>query len=211
MNLEEYNRNLATLASQTGERLTERVIIVGATTMLAAMQNRIFRDGLDSSGNKIGTYSTKPIYVQKKQFIQKAAFKPVGKGGQGANIKVRYTDLTSRKAKTKIIKQDGTDRTSMYLKKGYEELRDIQGRPIAEVNLFMKGDMRLAYTLQANDKEVLMGFNNELQSKKRKGLEKHFKKNTGTIFPATEDEKKLYSNTVKNELMVVQNEIMNGI
>lgn len=91
MTLEEYNRNLSELANLTGSRLTERAIMVGATALLATIQNRIFRDGLDSSGVRIGSYSTKPIYVAKKQFIQKAAFKPVGKGGKAANIKQRYT------------------------------------------------------------------------------------------------------------------------
>lgn len=211
MTLEEYNKNLGNLAALAGERLTERVIVVGATTMLAAIQNRIFRDGLDSAGNKIGAYSTKPYYASKKQFIQKGAFKPVGKGGKDANIKAKYTDVATRKTKTKIVKQDGSDRTSMYLKDGYKEFRDIQGRPTDEVNLFMKGDLRLAYTLQAKEKEVLIGFNNELQSKKRKGQELHFKRATGTIFPATEAEKKLYSGTVMNELVIVQREIMTGI
>ncbi len=52
-----------------------------------------------------------------------------------------------------------------------------------EVNLFLKGDLRLSYTLQAKDKEVQIGFNSEAQSLKRRGLEKHFKGDTGTIFP----------------------------
>ena len=60
LTLEEYNENLKKLATAAGERLTERVIMVGAVSLLSNMQNRIFRDGLDSSGNRIGSHSTKP-------------------------------------------------------------------------------------------------------------------------------------------------------
>jgi glutamate synthase domain-containing protein 1 len=192
MTLEEYNNNLRNLAARTEERLTERVVVVAATRMLASMQNRIFRDGQDSNGNRIGSYSTTPYYATQKQFVKKSAFKPAGKTGKG-----KFKSGQAHKA--------------MFLKDGYKEFRDIQGRTTAEVNLQLKGDLKLSYALQAKDKEALIGFNDEKQSLKRKGLEEHFKSTTGTIFPATDQEKQEYSMEFINELKLVEGEIMNAL
>ncbi|WP_346318179.1 hypothetical protein [Chitinophaga sp. YIM B06452] len=211
MTLQEYNDNLRDLAQRTETRLSERVIVVAATRMLGTMQNRIFRDGKDSNGGKIGSYSTTPIYVTRDKFIQKSAYKAVGRGGVEKNIKARSTNLVTKKTSTTVIKSSGQDRKSMYLPDGYKEFREIQGRPTNEVNLFMKGDLRLSFTLQAKETEVLIGFNSELQSLKRRGLEEHFKLERGTIFHATKEEKEEYSREVVNELKTVHSEIMKGL
>lgn len=211
MTLEEYNNSLRDLGERTGERLTERVMVVSATRMLASMQNRVFRDGLDSNRNKIGIYSTTPYYASKDQFVRKSAFTPMGKAGVAGNIRIKYTDLATRKTKTKVVKANGEDRKTMYLKDGYKQFRDVQGRPTSEVNLHMRGDLKLSLSLQTKDKEVVIGFNNEQQALKRKWLEQHFKNATGTIFPATTEEKEEYSKEVINELRLVEREIMEGI
>jgi len=189
MTLEEHNNQLREMATRTGERLTERVVLVAATKMLATLQNRIFRDGKASDGSSIGVYSTRPYYASKSQFVKKSAFKPLGATG-----------------KKKF--RSGAPHKSMYLKRGYDEFRDIQGRSTNEVNLQMRGDLKNSYVLQAKDNAVLMGINSELQSKKRKGLEKHFKNAENTIFPATNEEKTIYSEEVINELRVVEAEII---
>lgn len=211
MTLEDYNNRLSELAESTGERLTERVILVSAVSMLSNMQNRIFRDGKDSEGNNIGNYSTTPMYASEMQFVKKNSLKPIGKGGTGKDFKIRHTDLVTGKSKTKIVKRNGMDRKTMYLKEGYKEFRDVQGRSTSEVNLQLRGDLKLSFTLQAKEKEVLIGFNSEEQSIKRKGLEAHFKKSIGTIFPATQEEKEEYSKEILKELRIVEHEIIHGI
>lgn len=210
MDLEQYNTNLRELAERTGERLSDRVIVVAATKLLATMSNRVFRDGLDSEGKPIGQYSTTPIYVPKEKFIQKGAFKAIGKNGKDTT-RIKYSDVATRKAKSKLVKKDYSDRTTMYLKEGYKEFREIQGRPTSEVNLQMKGDLKLSFTLQNGDNETLIGFDSELQSKKRKGLEKHFKKEENTIFPATAEEKEIYAQEVVSELNLVTRELLENI
>ncbi len=44
-----------------------RIIKTALSSVLPAHKNRIFKDGLDSTGNKIGTYSTKATSISKKQ------------------------------------------------------------------------------------------------------------------------------------------------
>lgn len=203
MTLEEYNKNLRTLAEEAGGKLTERVIIVGAISMLANIKNRIFRDGLDSSGSKIGNYSTEPYYATKDQFIKKSAFKPGGKRGYKGERLVKTGDKKYKVKKEKL--------KSMYLKEGYKEFRDIQGRQTNTVNFFMKGDLSKSYILQQKEKEALIGFDDAKESLVRQGLEDHFKQAKNTIFPATEEEKRGYTQEVINELKIVQSEIINGI
>lgn len=43
----------------------DRVMIAAVNTVLASQKKRIFQDGNDSSGVKIGTYSTKPISISR--------------------------------------------------------------------------------------------------------------------------------------------------
>lgn len=205
--LEQYHERLRDLAERAGERLSTRVILVSATKLLASMKNRIFRDGKATDGSAIGSYSTEPFYASRSRFIQKGAFRPQGKAGEKANIKTKVFDVTTRKAKNVVIKKDHTERKTMYLKDGYKQFRDVQGRSTDTVNLQMKGDLNLSYTLQEQDDAIVIGFNNELQSKKRKGLEKHFKSETGTIFPATKEEKDLYSQSVVEESNLITREI----
>lgn len=46
--------------------LTDRVMIPAMNAVLAAQKKRIFQDGKASNESKIGTYSTKPISISKK-------------------------------------------------------------------------------------------------------------------------------------------------
>jgi hypothetical protein len=44
----------------------DRAVKVGVQTVLATQKKRIFVEGEDAGNNKIGTYSTKPISISKK-------------------------------------------------------------------------------------------------------------------------------------------------
>lgn len=50
----------------TNAARSDRNIRISLTTTLAVHKPRIFAEGFDSKGQKIGTYSTKPISISKK-------------------------------------------------------------------------------------------------------------------------------------------------
>lgn len=185
--LTEYQDKLRQLASAGAEKAMEAIIVPAANELLANIKNRIIREGRKSDGSVIGNYSVKPAYFEREQFIQQGKFKPQGKTG---------------KAQFK----SGAFHKSMYLKSGYKELRDIQGRPTDKINEFYSGSTMLSYVLQAKDKEVLLGLSNEKSAKIRAGQEKRF----GAIFSATEQEKKEYSDNVAKQSNEFVTKIFNG-
>lgn len=70
------------------QRSKKDVLVVGANEILSRLKFRIFTDGLDSSGNGIGTYSTKRLYINPKTFDKKH---PLLKGRLGSPKKGRKT------------------------------------------------------------------------------------------------------------------------
>lgn len=80
---------------------SEQNLRVALTTVMAIHKPRIFNQGQDSTGSKIGTYSTTPISISKKNQARntgKTYFKggyaeyhgAIGKGG--SNVVLRNTD-----------------------------------------------------------------------------------------------------------------------
>jgi len=57
-----------------------RAVKIGVTTILATQKKRIFVDGKDATGGKIGTYSTEPISISKKNQAKNTS-KTYFKGG----------------------------------------------------------------------------------------------------------------------------------
>lgn len=172
MNLEQYNRRLQSLAENTAEQQTARIIVPAASRLLGNIKNRIQRRGQRTDGGNIGSYSTRPFYASRSQFVKKSAFIPQGKNGRRKTAK------------------------TMYLQHGYKQLRDIQGRPTDVVNFTYTGDLMASYQLAQETKRVLLGLTSEVQSRKRKALEKRF----GSVLSATKQELQEYSDEVADEL-----------
>jgi hypothetical protein len=192
MTLEEYNDNLAQLADKTSRALSERIILTSGQRMLGSMHRRVFQKGLDSENSPIGRYSTTPGYYGPKQFIQKAAFSPVGKRGK-------------KKFKS------GDPHKTMYLKEGYKELREKQGRRTDIVNLEYRGDLEGSLKIQGRENDAVIGFDNLKESKIRKGNEIRFRKSINTIFPASEEERNQYSEDVIEQLEETERQILTGL
>lgn len=183
MNLGQYAVRLKGLADAAKQKAAERIIIPAANELLASKKNTIQRDGERTDGNKIGSYSTKPMYASRDQFVKRSSFKAQGK-----------------KSKKKGAK-------SMYLPGGYKELRDIQGRPTDRVNLTYSGDTLAALQLQKIKDGALIGFVTEEASKIRKGLEKHFR---APIFSAQKDELDVYNANVAAASKTFTMQFLNG-
>lgn len=171
MTIDEYIQKLQNLSSSAINDAREEVYIRGGNFLLANIKNRIQREGKDSTGSVMPGYSTKPSYFNRDQFVRKSSFSPKGKSGE------------------KTFKT-GRERRSMYLENGYKELREIQGRQTQKRDLTYSGDLMLSYVLGTIENGIVLGFNQEKQSKKRKGLED---KNGGGIFYGTSEEIKEFN------------------
>lgn len=162
------------------EQIADRVLFAATLSLKADFIERIFNKGLDSNDAKIGTYSRKPAYFSKEQFARQGAFR--GQGKNGAN----------------------PDAKSMYLKGGYDELRRIQGRKTPDVNLNYTGSLSL--NVQAGkitDGVYGVYLSSELESKKRKGLEKKVGKPVFSISPS---DNAGFRDAVEAEINVIRQE-----
>lgn len=196
--IEALNRLEADLVK--GDLLDNTVVIAG-NAMLAEIKNRIFKQGKNTADTQIGNYSTTPIYVEKQMFAKPAAFKPQGKknfaGNTFGDIIINTQPVKVNKkgkvVKTKqqiftLVKPNYQERTTMYLENGYKELRDIQSFQTGYVDLKYRGDLMKSYQSQKVAQALLLGFTDELSSKKRQGQEKRF----GKIFAPTQKELNQY-------------------
>jgi len=120
-----------------------------ASDLLPEMRTRIHTNGLASDGTAIGTYSTKPLYINTTKTARKA-LPPVGKTG-----------------KSKF--DNGQPHKTTYFASGYKQYKsDTQGT--TQVRLFETGQT-------ANQFKVLpggLGWDSDILFKRAKGLEKHF-------------------------------------
>lgn len=156
MTLEQYRDKIRNIVQQSSAQATSVIRVPAANKLRAAIINRIANEGKATNGSLIGTYSTKPSYYTKKQFVKGGAFKPQGKTGKSAF-------------------DNGKPHKSMFLPQGYTELRNIQGRRTDIMNWEYSGDLMLDFKQQETQTAILIGFTRIDQSKKRKGLEARFK------------------------------------
>lgn len=148
----------------------------------AAMAKRIFEEGTGGAGQKLGTYSTKPMYATKKQFVKSGAFKPQGKAGGKSTFKNKRP------------------RKSMYLPQGYKQLKQVQGMQSNYVNLQYSGALKQAFEgkLQRNAQQVTIGLVGKQNDKKLMALKAKY--GTG-IFKATPAERKLAAEALKKKIL----------
>jgi hypothetical protein len=156
MAFEQLTERLNEIAKKLDEAVPEVALVQSFTELQADFLQRVFVDGTASDGSKIGDYSTKPEYFTKNQFVKTAAFKAQGKNGD-----TKFKTVTR-------------PRTSMYLKGGYKEFRDVQGRPTNTVNLDLSGSLKRAYRVFKFGDSVLFGQNDTEEHKKIEGLTDRF-------------------------------------
>lgn len=96
------------------------------------IKRRIFLDGLDANGNKIGSYSTDPIYVgieaAKKRYGSQIPTSKLKGKGKAQNSKSKF--------------KNGNSRKSQYFKSGYAGFREFMGRDIGTVNLDLTSNLQ---------------------------------------------------------------------
>lgn len=160
---------------------------LGAFDATAKMGERIFDEGKKESGAKIGSYSTKPIYISAAA-VPKPKGRPIGKTG---------------KSKFESGAKAGQDHKSRYFNSGYKGYRDNVGRQTSFVDLSLTGELRLdfgngkitAEPRKQSDLEYQIRLDKPINQDKREGADEKY----GTIFELSDNEKRTFYNTVQFE------------
>lgn len=203
MTIQEYEQRLQDLYGLQGS-LTELVIASAGLELLKKIKTRILKGG-NSAGGNIGQYSTKPLYAEKSEFAKPSAFKPIGKNKgigdrlvptqllnqskklvQGPQF-LRIVDQNNKRKYSRYsqVKNDYTERKTMYIEEGYKGLRDIQSLQTGHIDLKYRGDLINNYQQQVLAQSVVQGFSLDKESKKRLSIEGRF----GAVFSPTQAER----------------------
>jgi hypothetical protein len=162
----------------------------GMLELEADLKERIFLNGNDNAGGKIGSYSTSPIYVSiegaKKRYGSQIAtgnLKPRGKkkGDIGAERGSKNKKVINKFRQVGV----NADRLSMYMPGGYKEFRSVVGALTDTVNLRLTGSLQGDIKTGGTENGVILSFTNDDKAEIAGAQEKRFGK---TIFAASEQE-----------------------
>jgi hypothetical protein len=148
-----------------------------ATTQLAEMKVRIFEDGQDENNGAIGSYSTKPIYVNPNNSPKK--FTPIGKTGNN-----KFSD--------------GRPHKTRYFAQGYKGFKTEIGRnKTGTVNLSLSRDFQNKMTIIATNNGWGIGW---LENEKYQRALHFQNKYQKQIFSQTEQEQEITQKVINNYL-----------
>ena len=162
---------------------------IAVRSVMADMAVRIFEDGLDSSGSKIGTYNSKDeLYVKPSVLPRNVA--PRGKPGKERNVQSRKTTYF----------------------KSYKDLRSEVGRESGFINLRLTNDLQSDWAnarvrdgvaktpnpTRVSNHEYRITLKRQVNIDKKRGLEKRF----GPIFKLTKQEEQNYARYLRKELIL---------
>ena len=181
MAFEQLTERLNDISRKLDEAVPKVALVQSFVELQADFLQRVFVNGTASDGSKIGNYSTNPEYFTKNQFVKTGAFRPQGKNGD-----TKFKTVTR-------------PRTSMYLKDGYKEFRDIQGRPTNTVNLDLSGSLKRAYRVFKFGDSVLFGQNDTEEHKKIEGLTDRF----GEWQSLTQEEVERLKESIPEQISIV--------
>lgn len=170
--------------------VANKVVFPVATIMLDKMRLRLFQEGISGDGNKTGSYSTSPMYASKSVFVG-SGFSPQGKNAKKT--------ASGKLAKVSENKKDGAQRKSMYLAGGYKELRQVQGKETAFVNLQYSGLLFTDFSKLAVVKDTVVSkVGTKESSDKLKWLSDKYGKDT---FQHTKEEREFFKKEVQKNLI----------
>lgn len=172
--IERYNRFVQDLVER------DTPLAIAAQDTHAKQVTRIFVDGKNSSGDKIGNYdTTKPLYANPL-ITPGRKFKPQGKVGIFSAVK--KDSGTGDKFK------NGKDRKTKYFS-SYKDLKTVIGQESNFVNLEFSGDLKSDFSNNFNAVKVstheYVSGTRELNAKK---IEKQEDRFHGKIFGHTKEE-----------------------
>lgn len=159
---------------------TDEANYLAASSVHAMQVERIFTDGIASNGTKIGSYSTKDIYINPNSPNVGSKFPPEGKTG-------------------KKVHKNGEPYKTKYFA-GYRAFRANQGRDSNTVNLDNIGRLKSEYEnslKRDNDNSYTSEIRSQENIDKAVGNQTRFNK---TIFGLTNEEAETYTEILTNQL-----------
>lgn len=159
MTFGEYNINLSGVVNdlQTGKH--GEIMVRMAMTALTMIKKRVQETGVNADGQKYEGYSTKPMFITEKSFVQKDKFK----------------NLVNTKEKRKQLEWRTINGHKLpILKGGYKELRELQTRQTNHVDFSVTNNMWNDINLISSNSEhqqgvAVIGAKQELEKKKLAG------------------------------------------
>ena len=169
------------------DNTAKRISQAAAFQVIAEYKQRIFSEGLDSSGAPIGTYSVNPFYINPKTLIgvKAAGIKPEGKNGQ-------------------TVFKNGKPHKTKYLTQGYAQLRDLTGRQSSTVDLNFSGSLFESIKVTESGLVSRVTYTNAKNAEIMAGQEQHF---TRDISSVSDEEREQGEEAARNELLAILEEI----
>lgn len=200
---EAFAAKLESLVKELDDKMPDAISAQIMVELEAQHKQRIFGEGLNSEGEKIGEYSKKSGYYSKDLFIRKSAFKPGVKAYLSISTEIKINKKTGKVTAGKEVRHVNKDKMkTMYLQGGYSEFRDIQGRQTEFVNIKFSGSAERGIGIVKVGDAVLYGTRDLKESKKLLGNVERF-----GDFLSLSKEEQLFINT---EIADVASQIANG-
>jgi len=174
------------------ENTAKRISQAAAFQVIAEYKQRIFFNGLDSSGSPIGQYSVNPFYINPLTLttVKASGIKPQGK------------PIGNNKGKT--VFKNGNAYKTKYLAKGYQELRELTGRNSDKVDLNFSGSLFESIKVVETGLVSILTYTNSDLAEIMEGNEIRFEKEIAKISDA---ENEIGNVAAQNELLAILEEI----
>lgn len=171
----ERNKKLQALATagQLPVNILARLADTTLRPYLSDLKNNVHRDGIKK------TYSQKEAWYAKDSFYKTTHFRKVGK--PNAKGEARET------------------KTTMYLKRGYEQLREIQGFKTDKVYIEVSGDFKNSVVVDTVGNSNVVGINDASQVGKYEGLLKKY----GKFYKATKEQLQALHERTREEIHLI--------
>ena len=169
------------------DNTARRISQAAAFQVIAEYKQRIFFNGLDSSGSAIGQYSVNPFYINPLSLttVSSGGIKPEGKKGQ-------------------TVFKNGNPHKTKYLADGYKELRNLTGRNSDKVDLNFSGSLFQSIKIVEKGLESVVTYTNSDLAEIMEGNETRFSKEISTV---SNEERELGETASRNELLAILEEI----
>lgn len=169
------------------DNTAKRISQAAAFQVIAEYKQRIFFEGLDSSGSSIGQYSTNPFYINPLTLISvsSAGITPEGKNGQ------------------KVFK-NGNPHKTKYLMQGYRQLRDLTGRQSSTVDLNFSGSLFQSIKVTEEGLNSKVTYTVDKLADVMLSQEDRFGKDISTV---SDNEREMGEIAARNELLAILEEI----
>jgi len=169
------------------DNTARRISQVAAFQVIAEYKQRIFFNGLDSSGSAIGQYSVNPFYINPLSLttVSAGGIKPEGKNGN-------------------TVFKNGNPHKTKYLTQGYRQLRDLTGRQSGTVDLNFSGSLFQSIKVTENASVSAITYTNDEMANIMEFNEERFAKDISTV---SETEREMGETAARNELLAILEEI----